>query len=280
VATAKKGLEYRNRLGLVGPAVSDHPYLEELLVKLREAGARFAISSMRVSNVSDAILKEIVAGGAKTLTLAPEAGSQRMRDVIRKGISEDDIMKTMERVAHQEINQLKLYFMIGLPSETDEDIAEIISLTLRCKDILEREQRGTRISLNVSAFVPKAGTPFQWLPMAPVQTVKKRLSLLKNSLSPKGIKIKSESPSWSLVQGVLSRGDARIAEVLANMEDTSLASWNKAMAGCGLDTASCVCQAFDVTKNLPWSMIDTGIKPGKLKRELHDSLAVTKEIIQ
>ncbi|MDI6815117.1 MAG: radical SAM protein, partial [Dehalococcoidales bacterium] len=174
-------------------------------------------------------------GGARTIALAPEAGSQRLRQVIKKGISEDDILKSTDKVAEQGIKQLKLYFMIGLPSETDEDIEEIINLTLSCKNILDRQQTGCRITLNIAPFVPKVGTPFQWLPMEQLSALNQRLSLLKNNLMPKGIKLKCESILWSEIQAVLSRGDAKLAEVLANMEEVSLAGWRQAVKKCHLD---------------------------------------------
>ncbi|GAI14665.1 unnamed protein product, partial [marine sediment metagenome] len=147
------------------------------------------------------VLRELAKGEARTIALAPEAGSQRLRQVIKKGISEDDILESMDKVAEGGIRLLKLYFMIGLPTESDEDIEAIINLTLRYKDVLDKRRTGCRIAVTISPFVPKAGTPFQWLPMAQPAVLNRRLSRLKNSLMPKGIKIKAESPAWSQVQG-------------------------------------------------------------------------------
>ncbi len=273
IAQAKQGLKYRKRLGLVGAAVSDHPQLEELLVKLRQMGAELSISSLRMRPLSRIVLREMAKGGARTIALAPEAGSQRLRQVIKKGISEDDILKSMDKVAEQGIKQLKLYFMIGLPSETDEDIEEIINLTLKCKAILDKRQSGCRITLNIAPFVPKAGTPFQWLPMAPLPALNHRLSLLKNNLSPKGIKLKCESPAWSQIQAVLARGDIKLAEVLANIEEVSLAGWRQAVEKCHLDIDFYAHQRWDATKRLPWAVIDSGTKDAYLESELNEALA-------
>jgi len=162
--------------------------------------------------------------------------------------------------------------MIGLPSETDEDIGEIIKLTLECKNILDRQQTGCRLILNVSPFVPKAGTPFQWLPMATPSVLNQRLSLLKNRLMPKGIKIKGESPAWSQVQGVLARGDVKVAEVLANMEEVSLSSWRKTAEKCQLDIDFYAHQRWDTKQRLPWAVIDSGTKAGHLELELNRAL--------
>jgi len=273
IEQAKLGLKYRRRLGLVGAAVSDHPQIEELMVKLQQMGAELSVSSLRMRPLSRIVLRELAKGGARTIALAPEAGSQRLRQVIRKGISEDDILESVSKVAELKIKQLKLYFMIGLPSETDEDIEEMINLALTCKNILDRRQTGCRLSLNIAPFVPKAGTPFQWLPMTQPSILNRRLSLLKNNLSPKGIKVKSESPAWSQVQGVLARGDIKLAEVLASMEEVSLAGWRKAVEKCHLDIDFYAHQRWDTSKKLPWAILDSGTKIEHLKRELNRALA-------
>ncbi|MBA7623477.1 hypothetical protein ES703_30873 [subsurface metagenome] len=162
--------------------------------------------------------------------------------------------------------------MIGLPSEADEDIDEIMKLTLKCKGVLDRQQSGTRLTLNVAPFVPKAGTPFQRLPMAPLPTLKHRLSFLKSSLAPKGIKVKSESPAWSQIQGVLARGDTKVAEVLANMEEVSLSGWRRAVEKCHLDIDFYAHQRWDESQKLPWAVIDSGTKASYLEVELSKAL--------
>ncbi|MFC1908552.1 radical SAM protein [Chloroflexota bacterium] len=272
VEQAEEGLKYRKRIGLVGPAVADHPRIEEILDRLRGQGAELSISSLRIKPFSGKVLELVVRGGANTIALAPEAGSQRLRRVIRKGITNEDISQAISKVAEQRVKQLKLYFMLGLPSETDEDIEEIIKLTLAAKDIIDRQRSGTRITLNIAPFVPKANTPFQWLPMATVQTLNHRLSLLKKSLPVKGIQIKYESPAWSQVQGVLSRGDSRVAEVLADIEEVSLSGWRKAVEKHNLDIDFYANQTWEATIKLPWTVIESGSKAAYLKRELNKAL--------
>jgi len=269
---AREGLSYRNRVGLVGPAVSDHPHLDELLSGLLELGAGFSISSLRVSHLSEETLAKIVRGGAKTITIAPEAGSERLRQAIRKGICEEDILRAVRALARLGVRQLKLYFMVGLPTETDDDIEEIISIVLKCKDILDAAGGGARLSLNVAPFVPKAGTSFQRLPMAPEPVLKHRLSLLHDKLAPQGIKLKSESPAWSEVQGVLSRGDAHVADVLQTVEKLSLAEWHKAAGRYRLDTDFYAHHRWSAEQALPWSLIDSGTRPDHLEAELNKAL--------
>jgi radical SAM superfamily enzyme YgiQ (UPF0313 family) len=272
IEQAEQGLSRRNRLGLVGPAVGDHPQIEELVVRLRQMGAELSASSLRIKPLPSTVLSELSKGGARTVALAPEAGSQRLRRVIRKGFSDDDILEAIDKVAGQRIKQLKLYFMIGLPSETDDDIEAIIDLTLRGKNIIDRQKAGTRLTLNIAPFVPKAGTPFQWLPLADLPTLNRRLSRLKNSLPPKGIKLKSESPAWSQVQAVLARGGSEMAELLADMDEVSLSGWRKAAEKCRLDIDYYAHQRWDTGEKLPWAILDSGTEPNQLKGELDKAL--------
>jgi hypothetical protein len=126
--------------------------------------------------------------------------------------------------------------------------------------MLDRQAKGARLSLNIAPFVPKAGTPFQRLPMAPVATLKQRIARLKGSLAPRGIQLKCESPAWSQVQAVLARGDTSAAQVINDIEDISLAGWRKAATKCQLDTDYYAHQQWDESQRLPWAMIDTGTK--------------------
>ena len=218
--------------------------------------------------LSGVILRELAKGGAKTVTLAPEAGSQRLRHIIKKNVSEGDILKAIEIVTEQGINHVKLYFMIGLPSETDEDIERIINLCLECKRTLDSHKPGGRLALNIAPFVPKAGTPFQWLPMARPAILNRRLSMLKSGLTPKGIKVKAESPAWSQVQGVLARGDAQLAGVLADIEEVSLSGWRRAVKKHRVDVDFYAHQQWGIKQKLPWDVIDLGTKAGQLELEL------------
>ncbi|MGD9394732.1 MAG: radical SAM protein [Dehalococcoidia bacterium] len=268
LAQAEQGLKYRQRLGLVGAAVSSYPHIEELLPRLTEMGAELSLSSLRIAPLSPVVLSELARGGAKTVTMAPEAGSQRLRQLVKKGITEDDILKAVARVAEAGIRQLKLYFIIGLPSEGDQDIEAIIDLALACKNTIDKKRSGCRLTLNVSPFVPKAGTPFQWLPMAQTAVLNRRLSRLKNALMPKGIRVKGESPAWSQVQGVLARGDRELAGVLADVEKLSLSAWRKAAEKHSIDTDFYAHQRWNTGQKLPWDVIELGTKAGYLQSEL------------
>jgi len=271
LAQAEVGLKCRKRVGLVGPEVSGHPQLEELLIRLRQMGAGLSISSLRVKPLSRPVLEKLAEGGVKTIALAPEAGSPRLRKLIGKALTEEDILAAVGKVAEQGIRQLKLYFMVGLPTETDEDIEAMVRLAVKCKGVLDRWRGGTRLSINIAPFVPKAGTPFQWLPMAGSAILKRRISVLSKVLSPQGIKVKSESPAWSQVQGVLARGDSALAAVLADVSEVSLSGWRRAVAGRNLDV-DYIHQHWPAQQKLPWSVVDTGLKKDHLEAELGKAL--------
>jgi len=252
---ARDGLKYRERIGLVGPAVTEHPQIEDLLNGLIQMGAGFSISSIRLNGLSARVLELMVSGGVHTLALAPEAGSARLRQVIRKGFGEDDIISAVDMISRQPFKQLKLYFMVGLPSETDDDMSAVVDLAYKCQRILDSRHNGCRLSLNVAPFVPKAGTPFQWIGMAQDVVLEARISYLRDSLSRAGIELKAESPQWSHVQAALSRGDASFAHVLAGIDLPSLAGWRRAVKRTCVKLDHFVLERWTRDKVLPWNML-------------------------
>ena len=206
--------------------------------------------------------------GTTTVTLAPEAGSERLRQLINKGVSERDIVTAVDQVGELGFRQLKLYFMIGLPTENSDDISELIRLVLDLKARLDLQRTGIHIILSVEPFVPKAGTPFQWMPMGEAKLLSHRLSRIKSSLEPKGIEVRSESVNWALLQGVLSRGDSRLAKVLADMEGKSLSAWRRAVAESSVDTQRYIAREIPFSERLPWDILELGIDKDFLKKEL------------
>jgi radical SAM superfamily enzyme YgiQ (UPF0313 family) len=269
---AWEGLHHRRRIGLVGPAVTDHPQIVEVLNGLNRLNAEIAVSSLRIGSISEAILDSLARGKARTVTMAPEAGSQRLRDLVNKGTTEDLVLMAAEGVARHDFRHLKLYFIVGLPTETDEDCQEIVRLALAVKEKLDARPGAARLTLNVAPFVPKAGTPFQWLPMASQDTLNRRLGILRSSLPLRGIKLNEESPAWSQVQAALARGDERLAEVIEGVEEITLAGWRRAVEQSQIDLDFYVNQRWDTSQTLPWSVIDSGTKPEKLCGELEKAI--------
>jgi radical SAM superfamily enzyme YgiQ (UPF0313 family) len=231
--------------------------------------AEISVSSLRVRPFSQALLKALAKSGAQNVTLAPEAGSERLRRIINKCVTESDIIEAVDKIAQQGIRQVKLYFMIGLPTETDVDIDEIIRLSLTLKQRIERT--GCRIAITVEPFVPKAGTPFQWLAMAAEEVLNHRINLIKNTLGKNGIEVRTESVGWSLAQGVLARGDAKLSKVLANIQRNSLAAWRKALEECDLSADFYIHRELQYDEPLPWSALDSGVTPDYFNDDLKKS---------
>jgi radical SAM superfamily enzyme YgiQ (UPF0313 family) len=253
---ARDGLRFRKRIGLVGPVVTDHPQIEKLLSGLLELGAGFSLSSLRLKKLSPSVLDLMLEGGAHSLSLAPEAGSDRLRTVIRKDFIEGDIIQAVAKVAERAFKQLKLYFMVGLPTETEEDIEGIIDLALKCQALLDKGQKGCRLTLNLAPFVPKAGTAFQRFGMADLPVLERRINRLKDSLRGKGIDVKSESPEWSHIQAALSRGDEKMAPVVADMGKLSLAAWRRSVKKAGVEAGHYILEDWDESAKLPWDLIE------------------------
>ncbi|MCL2679148.1 MAG: B12-binding domain-containing radical SAM protein [Dehalococcoidia bacterium] len=251
---AREGLRYRKRAGLVGPVVTDHPQIESLLSGLLEMGMGFSLSSLRLKRLSPKILELMIAGGAQTIALAPEAGSERLRDMIHKGFNEDDIIEAVGKVAMRSFKQLKLYYMFGLPTEEDADADAIAALSLKCQRILDRAHKNCRISVNLSPFVPKAGTAFERRGMADVAVLEARLEAVRRALGGSGIEIKAESPAWSHMQGMLSRGGMEMARAIAAVERVSPAGWKKALEQAGLGGGDYTAE-WDEARRLHWDNI-------------------------
>jgi radical SAM superfamily enzyme YgiQ (UPF0313 family) len=265
----KQGLKLTNKIGLLGACISDHPEIDDLVSRLRRMGAIISVSSLRVKPVSDTVLRALKESGTENLTLAPEAGSERLRRAINKGVTREDIISAAGKAIDLGFRQLKLYFMIGLPTETEDDLEEIIELTCEIKEMAERRHSGCRLALTIEPFVPKAGTPFQRVPMAGQKILSRRLSHLKRHLERRGIEVRSESVPWAAVQGVLSRGDSRLAPVLTRVaESRSLSTWRRALAECSIDADDYIGREIPLNERLPWSYIDSGVKNDYLETEL------------
>jgi hypothetical protein len=268
LSQAREGLRFRERLGLVGAAVSDHPQIEEFVARLRQMNAKFSVSSERVRPLSRVVLRGLTQSGTKTVSLAPESGSERLRQLINKGVSDDDVLRAVEKVAEAGLKQLKLYFMLGLPTESEEDIEALIRLALACKGVIDSQKAGVHLILNIVPFVPKAGTPFQWLPMCEGDVMEQRLWLIKRALQQRGIEVREESIDRSQIQGILSKGDSRLGAILATVGHNSFVPWLCALEDAGLSIDSYIHREIPSSEKLPWSTVDSGVTPEYLQQEL------------
>jgi radical SAM superfamily enzyme YgiQ (UPF0313 family) len=217
--------------------------------ELRTLGARLSVASLRVDPLPEVLLKGLSESGAQTITIAPEAGSERLRKKIRKGISTGDIMRAAELVARYDFPHLKLYFMIGLPTEEDGDVEEIVELL---RGVRKRYRR--HITVNVTPFVPKAQTPFQHVAMAPRRVLEARFRHLRKGLRSLNVEATGESPRRAEVQGVFARGDRLVGETLMALEGSDLQAWRRAVATTGLDIERYLA-ARPTDDVLPWLTI-------------------------
>jgi radical SAM superfamily enzyme YgiQ (UPF0313 family) len=236
MAAVQAGVQHRDAIGLVGAAVSDHPQIEEIAARIVTLGARLSVSSLRADSVSPALIAALAAGGARSLTIAPEAGSERLRTAISKGITEEHVITALRRAAEAGLREGKLYFMVGLPGEEQEDVAAIPVLVRTCLETTGL----SRLTVSAGAFVPKPNTPYQRAAMLPVQELSRRLRFVRDSLRrERSVTLALESANWSYLEGALSRGDRRLGEVIIAAEAAggNLAAWRRAFAAQGLTAA-------------------------------------------
>ena len=232
IEQAKSDLvEKANKIGLVGSSVTDHPQIDYIVSSLMNMGRKITFASLRSDSVSETILDALVSSKQETITLAPEAGSERLRDIIGKDISLEVILEVIESALKKGMRGVKLYFMIGLPTETQEDVESIVTVVRNTKKLMQgiMSQHSPRLTISVSPFVPKPQTPFQWYMMDDVKSLAQKLQFLKHEIGKiGGVRFTSSSARWSAVQGILSRGDRRLVNVLYDMQMSNL-SWNKAL---------------------------------------------------
>lgn len=250
---AREGLKYRPKLGLIGASVSDYSRIGELVTGLRRLGAEISVASLRVDPLPKPLLQALAESGAQTLTIAPEAGSERLRRKIRKGISMGDIIRAVELAAQYNFPQLKLYFMLGLPTETDDDARQIVDLVQTVRKSFDRH-----LTVNITPFVPKAQTPFQWMAMAPLEVLEERLDYVKASLRPLNVEVRAESGRWAQVQSILARGDRRVGKALTTVEKKSLPAWRRALEKEGL-RAEFYLDSRSKGEILPWATVSAGV---------------------
>ncbi len=250
---AEAGLQHGNRLGLVSAAVSDHTQIDDLATALLEMGAVISVSSMRVDPISVPLVKAMRAGGAQTLTIAPEAGSRRLRDVISKTQTEAQLLQAVELAQALDYPQIKFYFMVGHPTETQADIDELVDFVGKARGLFKR-----RIAMNATPFVPKAHTPFQRMAMTDVKTLKQRQAFIQKQVGRWQVAVRADSPAWAEVQAVLSRGDRRLAQVLLETPELSVSAFWETMARLGLERDEFLGEQ-DRDRVLPWYVVESGV---------------------
>ncbi len=256
-----RGLVERSRIGLVGAAVSDYRGIGDLCRHVLAHGGKISVSSLRIDALDEGMIEMLKESGHKTVALAPEGGSQRLRDLINKNIDEEQILAACDRLIGKGILNLKLYFIIGLPTETDADLAELIALVIKIRsrviEAARQERRLGEIVLSVNPFVPKPFTPFQWCGMEEVKSLERKGKLLREAFGRlSNVSFHMESPKDAYLQALLSRGDRRLAPFLIKSEE--LGGWKKGARALGLDTDLMVHRTVPLDELLPWDFIEGG----------------------
>jgi radical SAM superfamily enzyme YgiQ (UPF0313 family) len=246
---ARFGQQFRPKVGLVSAAASDYSQIEDLVTGLRDMGMQISVSSLRVDPLPEVLLSALAVSGARTLTVAPEAGSERLRSAIRKGVNHQDILDAAEAAARHRFSELKLYFMVGLPGEEEEDVQAIIELVQAVAGVFHG-----RMQASVAAFVPKAHTPFQREAMAPAPVLRERLRRLRRGLRAENVHMSAESVGWAGIQAILARGDRHLGPMLASLQAPSLANWEQALQQHGLQSEHYT-RARSPGESLPWDFV-------------------------
>ncbi len=275
---------------LTSLSTADHSQIEEVLRRLSRrlagTGSSVSLPSLRVDAFSVELARLISTGKKSGLTFAPEAGTQRLRDVINKNVTEEDLLETVRYAFGEGWRRVKLYFMIGLPTETDEDVSAIGDVVNRvfsvAREATPPSQRGSiRVGVSVSTFVPKVQTPFQWEPQFDPTEVKRRQGLLRERMPRKGVDLHWHDADVSFLEGVMARGGREVADVIetawrngarfdAWTEQFKLGIWIDAFAACGVDPAAIANVERGIDDPLPWDHISAGVS----RRYLQDERAL------
>ena len=261
------------KVGLMGAAVSDYPEMKELTEALVRDNMPFSCASLRADTLDLPLVQALAKSGQRTMTVAPEAGSSRMRASINKGISEEHVYQAMEYAALAGMPNIKLYFMIGLPGESDEDIEEMIALVHRVRSRMDELGHKGDLVLSVNAFIPKPFTPYQWSPLEDIKVLKKRLKMLQNGFKKdKRIRLLSESLKETVFQSVLSRGGRRLGTILhwAAENRTGL---KEAFQFYHIVPEKFACREIETDATLSWDHLDMGVTKEYLLRERENSRA-------
>jgi len=273
---AELAAQGEKRIGLVGACVSDYPWIGELLKVVEDNGMELSISSLRADSLTDDLVASLARGGHRTLTMAPEAGTERLRRAIRKAITDEQLMAACDLVRARGIPNLKCYFMIGQPTETPQDVAAIPDLAGR---MLERlrvlDPTGKpfgKLTLSISSFVPKPWTPFQWAAFDGAESLSAKLETIKRGVRTfSNVRVLHENPREAALQALLARGDRRVGDFL-ELAARRDGDWRRALREWDGDPAFYTTRERPVGERLPWDHFDVGVKKAGLVREWERAL--------
>ena len=276
LAIAESARPHARRIGLVSIALCDHPDIERLLERLVEMGYAISPASLRLDDLTEPIVRLLQQSGERSLTIAPETGSDRLRRVINKMMTNQEILDKADQIFGGGIENLKLYFMIGLPTEDDDDLVAIRELTAGIRERMMKHARPRgrigRISASVNPLVPKPGTAYQWLPMEDPKIIERKLKRLRTLVADlDNVYFSLKSERHSFYQALLSLGDRRVAPVIVAAEGNG-GQWRAALAASGVDADFYVTRDRSRDSVLPWDIIDGGLKASFYRAEFEKGL--------
>ena len=260
------------------------PLIKRLVEKTAPERVSLGVASLRAYGLAEDLLDDLGKVRASGLTFAPEAGTQRMRDVISKNVTEEQLMETAERSFSRGFDKMKLYFIVGLPTEEDEDVLGIVAVGKNALGVGKRLGRNVKVNVSVSTHVPKPHTPFQWCAMDPLSEIERKQALLRDAVRQvRGLGLKLHDAPTSVLEGILARGDRRLADVIERAfqggarfdswdDHLRLDLWEEALAHFAIDTRPFL-GTIAVDARLPWDHLDVGLEEGFLAREYRKALA-------
>ena len=273
-----------NEISLVSLSSADYsclsPLITDLITTFKQQGVSVSLPSLRIDSFSIELAKQVQQVRKSGLTFAPEAGTQRLRDVINKGVTEENLTEAVSAAFAAGWSTIKLYFMIGLPTETDEDIAGIARLAQKVADLYKqlKGRRGAKVTVSVSSFVPKPHTAFQWFGQDPVEEIERKQKLLRSLIKDRSISLSWHDARTSFLEGVFARGDRRLGKVLLRAwqqgakfdgwsEHFKYDVWMEAFAACGIDPEFYAGRERELTEVLPWEHVSSGVDKNFLLAE-------------
>lgn len=275
VDAIRSAVAHTRRIGLVAAALGDHPQSREILRVAAESGCELGVSSLRAEAIDEDVAALLVRAGVRTVTVAPETGTEDLRAIAGKPMRDSALLDAARLLAAAGMERLKLYFMVGLPGERDEDVQAIPPLVRSIHDVFAKGRAGARVSVGVAPFVPKPRTPFQWLPMAAERDVRDKLSYLRRALSERPrMEFSCEGPRESRMEGVLARAGRELARAieLAAVEGVP---WKAAVHRAGVDPDSVIGRDYGDNEVFPWEIVDVGVSRPRLLA----SLGAARELI-
>ncbi|HVA25160.1 MAG TPA: radical SAM protein [Chloroflexota bacterium] len=258
---ARRGMKWNDHIGLVSATISDHTEIDDIALGLKEMGVKLSVSSMRVRPLPETLIRVVAASGTKTLTLGLETGSERLRNYIAKGVKDKDVAPAVDLAADCGFQRLKAYYMVGLPTETPDDLDLLVEQARFIKERFAAKtgRHGAELVLNVSCFVPKAQTPMQWAPQAEPADLKERIAYIRSKLHPRGIDVRGDSPRWAAIEATFSRGDRRQAAAIAVASETpgnaAVGAFERALREQGLSSDFYARRQRDYAERLPWETV-------------------------